>query len=117
MPVRSLVRDALAALGIRRLLLGVHDAAFPARPEEDVGIGTPHADGARELVALASDLGFDGLQLGPQGATSSSNPSPYDATLFSRSPLAVALAPLARPEWGSMLDRATLEGIVAARPG
>jgi 4-alpha-glucanotransferase len=116
-PVRTLVRDALAALGVRRLLLGVHDAAFPARPGEDVGIGTPHADGAEELVALASDLGFDGLQLGPQGATSASNPSPYDAALFSRSPLSVALAPLSRPEWGGLVEERTLERIVATRPG
>lgn len=116
-PVRPLVRDALAALGIRRFLLGVHDAAFPARPDEDVGIGTPHADGAQDLVDLASDLGFDGLQLGPQGATSASNPSPYDAALFSRNPLAVALAPLSRPEWGTLVDPAALERMVTARPG
>jgi 4-alpha-glucanotransferase len=95
----------------------VHDAAFPARPDEDVGIGTPHADGAQDLLDLASDLGFDGLQLGPQGATSASNPSPYDAALFSRNPLAVALAPLSRPEWGALLQRSALERIVAARPG
>src|SRR5512133_3268791 len=116
-PVRSLAREALAALGIRRLLLGVHDAAFPVRPDEDVGVGTPHAEGATALVELASDLGFDGLQLGPQGATSASNPSPYDGALFSRSPLSVALAPLTRPEWGELLARATLERIVATRPG
>lgn len=111
------MREALAALGIRRFLLGVHDAAFPARAEEDVGIGTPHAAGADELLALAADLGFDGLQLGPQGATSASNPSPYDAALFSRSPLSISLAALASPEGGALVERAEVERIAAGRPG
>jgi 4-alpha-glucanotransferase len=115
--VRPLVRDALAALGIRRLVLGVHDAAFPVRPDEDVGVGTPHAEGAEELVALAADLGFDGLQLGPHGATSASNPSPYDAALFSRNPLSVSLAALVRPERGGLVARAEVERIAAGRPG
>jgi 4-alpha-glucanotransferase len=116
-PLRPIVRDALAALGVRRLLLGIHDPAFPSLPREDVGRGSPYSDGAGDLLELAAALGFDGLQLGPQGATSAVNPSPYDGTLFSRNPLSVALAPLTRPEWGSILDEATLEAIVAARPG
>jgi 4-alpha-glucanotransferase len=113
---RPLLREALAALGVRRLLLGIHDAAFPSLPHEDVGRGAPTSDGAGEVLAFAADLGFDGLQLGPAGATSRSNPSPYDATLFSRSPLSVALAPLTRPEWGELLAAATLADLVAASP-
>ena len=31
------VRGALELLGVRRLLLGIHDAAFPADPEGDLG--------------------------------------------------------------------------------
>ncbi len=145
--VRRPVREALALLGIRRFLLGVHDAAFPMLPAEDVGRGAPGADGAAALIELASSLGFDGLQLGPQGATSSAwegavrlrpakppahsgaassgcpsvrqraSPSPYDGTLFARDPLAVALAPLTRPEWGSLVRPETLEAVVARRPG
>lgn len=115
-PARRLVRAALEALGVRRLLLGVHDAAFPVAASEDIGRGSPHADGAGELLELAAELGFDGLQLGPSGATSPSNPSPYDGTLFSRDPLSVALAPLTRPELGCLLGRETLEAAVAGRP-
>ncbi|WP_242343271.1 4-alpha-glucanotransferase [Anaeromyxobacter terrae] len=115
-PARRLVREALEALGIRRFLLGVHDAAFPTLPGEDVGRGSPSADGAGELLELASALGFDGLQLGPSGATSAANPSPYDGTLFSRSPLSVALAPLTRPELASLLRAETLAELVAGRP-
>ncbi|BDG01303.1 4-alpha-glucanotransferase [Anaeromyxobacter oryzae] len=114
--LRLLVREALSALGIRRFLLGIHGAAFPTLPGEDVGHGTPASDGASALLAFASELGFDGIQLGPPGATSASNPSPYDGTLFSRSPLSVALAPLTRPEWGRLLRPEALEAAAAACP-
>ena len=112
--LRSLVRDALARLGVRRLLLGIHDAAFPSRPEEDVGCGTPHGDGATDLLDLAAHLGFDGLQLGPQGAVSPGNPSPYDGTFFSRNPLSAGLADLTRNAWGSLLPPDRLAAAVRA---
>jgi 4-alpha-glucanotransferase len=114
---RRLIREALDALGIRRLLLGIHDAAFPMLPSEDVGRGSPHSAAAADLLDFAASLGFDGIQLGPQGATSRSNPSPYDGALFSREPLSIALAPLATQEWGSLLGPETLAAAVAARPG
>jgi len=114
---RRCIREALEALGIRRFLLGIHDAAFPMHPAEDVGRGSPHSAGAADLLDFAASLGFDGLQLGPQGATSASNPSPYDGALFSRDPLSIALAPLTTPEWGSLLRPDTLEALASARPG
>jgi 4-alpha-glucanotransferase len=111
------VREALALLGVRRLLLGIQDAAFPSLPGEDIGIGSPHTDAAASFLELVHDLGFDGLQLGPQGATSAVDPSPYDGTFFSRNPLSLALAPLTRPEWGSLLRAETLAALAASRPG
>jgi 4-alpha-glucanotransferase len=111
------VRQALELLGIRNLLFGVHDAALPSRDEEDVGRGSPGSAGAADLLGFVAGLGFMGLQLGPQGATSASNASPYDSTSFSRNPLSLALGPLARPEWGRLLPAEELAELVAARPG
>ena len=91
---RALVRSALAALGIRRLLLGVHDAALPGDPSDDAGRGAPLSRGGLDFLQFAHDLGFDGIQLGPQGKTSDIDASPYDGTLFSRSTLSLALGPL-----------------------
>lgn len=116
LPPRNRVREALALLGIRRLLLGIHDPAFPGGETEDVGRGSPGSFAAAGLLELAAELGFDGLQLGPQGATSAANPSPYDGTLFSRDPLSLALGPLTTPEWGSLLRPETLEALAAGRP-
>jgi 4-alpha-glucanotransferase len=95
MKERDLVREALDALGIRRLALAVHDAALPGDPRDDLGRGAPLSAGGLAFLRFAADLGFHAVQLGPQGETSEHDQSPYDATIFSRSTLSLALAPLA----------------------
>jgi 4-alpha-glucanotransferase len=110
------IRAGLSALGIERLVLAIHDGSFPSTADEDLGRGSPYGLGARALVALAAGLGFDGLQLGPQGDTSLTNPSPYDGALFSRSPLSIALATLGEdPDWAP-LAHDLLAPAVASRP-
>jgi 4-alpha-glucanotransferase len=111
------VSQALETLGVRNLLVGIQDAAFPAREDEDVGRGSPYSEGAAGFLAFVRELGFRGVQLGPQGATSAGDPSPYDGTLFSRNPVSLALRPLTRPEWGAFLRPEELAEIVAGRPG
>jgi 4-alpha-glucanotransferase len=116
MPKRERVQEALDLLGIRNLLFGIHDAAFPSRDDEDIGRGTPYSEGAADLLAFLAELGFRGVQLGPQGATSAGDASPYDGTLFSRNPLSLALGALSRPEWGELLPPEELARLVASRP-
>ena len=110
------IREALQVLGIRRLLLGIHDPAFPSISAEDIGRGSPYSLGAREFLDFGRSLGFTGVQLGPQGMTSLTNASPYDGTLFSRNPLSLALLPLATEEEGALLPEETLAALVAGRP-
>src|SRR5688500_8863050 len=78
------LRAGLDKLGVRRMLLAIHDTSFPSDPDEDIGRGSPATKAAARLFAYARGLGFTGVQLGPQGQTSRSNPSPYDGTIFSR---------------------------------
>jgi 4-alpha-glucanotransferase len=78
------IDDGLARLGVRRMLLAIHDASFPADADEDIGRGSPATRAAARLFAYARALGFTGIQLGPQGQTTRDNPSPYDSTIFSR---------------------------------
>ena len=40
-------------LGIRRLVLQIHDASFPSRPDEEVGRGSPYSAGARDFLTFA----------------------------------------------------------------
>ena len=97
--LRPRVREALEILGIRNFLLGIHDAAFPCLPEEDIGRGSPYSRGAAQFLHFIRDLGFDGIQLGPQGITTVANPSPYDGTVFSRNLLSLAPLPLTQEPW------------------
>jgi len=108
-----MVREALALLGVRRLLVGIHDAALPASPGEDAGRGAPGSAAAADFLEFVAGLGFDGLQLGPQGMTSAHDPSPYDGTCFSRDPLALALGPLASDRDGP-LPSASVEALADA---
>lgn len=108
-----MVRDALGALGVQRLLVGVFDSAFPAVPGEDLGRGSPCSRGAARFLAFARELGFTGVQLGPQGLVSASNPSPYDGALFSRNPLNLGLERLVDE---GLLQRSTLEALAASTP-
>jgi 4-alpha-glucanotransferase len=110
------IRVALARLGIDRFVLSIHQASFPAG-EDDVGVGTPHSARGVDFAAYARSLGFDGIALGPGGKTSRSNPSPYDATAFSKSPLSIALGALTGSDegpWSKLLDPSE---IVLARRG
>lgn len=75
---------ALAALGVRRFFLAIHDVSFPVDPDEDAGRGTPYSKASERFLPFVRRLGFNGLQLGPQGQTSADNASPYDGTFFSR---------------------------------
>jgi 4-alpha-glucanotransferase len=77
-------------------VLAIHDQSFPSEPDEDLGRGSPYGRGARRLLAFIRELGFNGIQLGPQGDTTLVNPSPYDGAQWTRSPGSVAL--------GSLLD-------------
>lgn len=107
---------ALKVLGIRHFLLGIQDPAFPCLPEEDIGRGSPYSVGSRDFLAFIRRLGFNGLQLGPQGMTSPTNSSPYDGTLFSRNRLSLAPQPLTTSAWGKLLSKETLAELVDGRP-
>lgn len=113
---RGLVREALAQLGIDALLLGIFDRAFPVEAEHDTGAGSPYGAGGARFVEFARQLGFTGIQLGPQGDTGVGNPSPYDGGSAARGLLALSLADLAGPAWGGLLPAAALEAHVRGRP-
>ncbi|MDD5760436.1 MAG: 4-alpha-glucanotransferase, partial [Desulfobulbaceae bacterium] len=110
------IQEALRVLGIRRLLLGIQDPAFPCHSEEDIGRGSPYAEGARQFMAFARSLGFNGLQLGPQGMTSLANASPYDGTLFSRNQLSLAPLPLTKISGDELFSQKLLADLVQERP-
>jgi 4-alpha-glucanotransferase len=88
---RHCVSEGLRVLGVDNLFLQIHDPSFPSFETEETTRGSPYTRGAAHFLSRMRNMGFNGLQLGPQGATSAGNPSPYDGTLFSRNPLSISL--------------------------
>ncbi|MBN1207820.1 MAG: 4-alpha-glucanotransferase [Myxococcaceae bacterium] len=113
---RQLITAALAALDVRNLVLGIHDSSFPSEPQEDIGRGSPYSRGAARFLEFARELGFTGIQLGPQGQTSEFNASPYDSTLFSRNVLNIPAAALVEPDQGALLSPDGLSSLVDSLP-
>lgn len=111
------VREGLARLGVRRLLLAIHDTSFPSDPDEDLGRGSTATRAAARLMAYAHGLGFTGLQLGPQGQTSRDNPSPYDGTIFSRHLGNIGMDAWRAGAFVGLIDEADLAGAVLPAPG
>ena len=107
------IAEALQLLGKDRLLLAVHDASFPGIADADAGRGSPYGAGGEAFARFARELGFTGLQFGPQGQTSPINASPYDGTLFSRNPLSLDLKTLVDE---GLLSEASWQGITACNP-
>jgi 4-alpha-glucanotransferase len=113
---RDAVADALAVLGVDRVIFGIHASAFPAGAM-DVGYGSPHSAEGRRLLGFVKGIGFDTLQLGPGGQVSDHDLSPYDGTAFARNLLCLDLEALCDERFGALLARADLEGIVGAEAG
>lgn len=88
---RHCISEGLRVLGVDNLFLQIHDPSFPSLEAEETTRGSPYTRGAAHFIQRMRNMGFNGLQLGPQGATSAGNPSPYDGTLFSRNPLSISL--------------------------
>ncbi len=99
----ELIQKGLELLEIDRLVLAIHDQSFPGSAEEDIGRGSPYSRSGREFLSFVQKLGFNGVQLGPQGKTTRSDPSPYTGTIFSRNILSIA-------PWQLAQDRA-LKGL------
>ena len=113
----AVVADGLRALDVRELTLVVHDASFPAEDDEDVGRGAPGTRGALRFLRFVRELGFTGVQLGPDGQTPPDDPSPYRSAALPKNPLSIALAPLAEDAaWGGVLTAEALRAAVRARP-
>lgn len=107
----SAVREAFELLGVRNVVFGIHSAAFPGRPDEDLGRGSVYSSAAWQLLEWVAGLGFNAVQLGPMGLTGQGNASPYDGTVFSRNPLDLPASVLVDE---GLVERSALEPLLGA---
>ena len=115
---RRCIREALERLDVQNLVLGIHDLSLPSGEDEDTGRGAPCSEAGLDLLRFVRGLGFDGIQLGPQGETHQGGASPYEGTIFSRNTLSISLACLVEGDdsWSGLLARDALAGVVARKP-
>ena len=115
---RCCVREALERLDVRNLVLGIQDPSLPGTEQYDTGRGAPHSEAALNLLRFVRNLGFDGIQFGPQGETQEGSASPYEGTIFSRNTLSISLSHLVEGDdwWSGLLAPDSLAEVAAGRP-
>lgn len=112
---KQLVSDALKVLGKKHMALICHGVSFPALEGENTGFGTYNSNAAKKLFEFVGGI-FNVIQLGPNGKTKSSDPSPYTGTVFSQNPLFVDLKSLTENRWHKLLSIETFNKIVESSP-
>ena len=113
----SAVSQALALLGKDRVALIAHAPSFPDAPGEPTGIGSPLTNGGRKFQDFIAQLGFNRVQLGPNGILKPFVPSPYQSSAFSLSPFLIDLDALAAdPYWCGLLKPEQLAALRKQHP-
>ena len=112
---KQIVSDALKVLGKKHMALICHGVSFPAPEGENTGFGTYNSNAAKKLFEFVGNM-FNVIQLGPNGKTKSSDPSPYTGTVFSQNPLFVDLKSLTENKWHKLLSVETFNKIVESNP-
>lgn len=112
---KKTLSDALKVLGKKHMALICHGVSFPALEGENTGFGTYNSNAAKKLFEFVGGI-FNVIQLGPNGKTKSSDPSPYTGTVFSQNPLFADLKSLTENKWHKLLSSETFNKIVESNP-
>ncbi|HIT55543.1 TPA: 4-alpha-glucanotransferase [Candidatus Galligastranaerophilus intestinigallinarum] len=112
---KKTLSDALKVLGKKHMALICHGVSFPALEGENTGFGTYNSNAAKKLFEFVGGI-FNVIQLGPNGKTKSSDPSPYTGTVFSQNPLFADLKSLTENKWHKLLSVETFNKIVESNP-
>ena len=112
---KSVIRDALKALGKKHFAFISHANSFPAEQGKNTGFGSSNSNSAKKLMDFLSGV-FTDIQLGPAGKTKSIDASPYTGTIFSNNPLFIDLEQLTTDEWHNILSTETYRKICDNNP-
>lgn len=107
---RQAMKNGLEYLGVQNLSMILHGSCFPA-VGRDTFVGSPYSKGSEKVVDLLELHGFNGIQLGPNGAISKENVSPYNGRVFAQNKLFIDLEKLTTPEYASILSKETFEDL------
>jgi len=113
---KKTIQKALKVLDVKNFALIAHGASFPSKKTKDTGFGSYNSEGGKKFMEFANNLGFNAIQLGPDGKTKAVDSSPYTGTLFSNNPLFIDLYQLTTEEFGEILDEEHFQKIVDNNP-
>jgi len=113
---KKTVEKALKVLKKKNLSMIIHGPSFPSAEGQNIGIGSPNTQGGQNFMQFLSDLGFNGVQLGPEGKTKPIDASPYVGTMFSYNPLFIDLYQLTQKDYAEILSSDTYKRIVSENP-
>ena len=98
------------AAGVKQRIAITHGSVFPA-VGRDTFIGSPYGEGAKVWINFLKLNGFTGNQLGPNGALSAGQISPYNSSALNENPLFIDLKALTTDKYGCILSKQTYEAI------
>lgn len=98
----TVIKEAKDYLGIRNLALIMHGSSFPVA-KNDLFIGSPINNKAKEVNDFLKMHGFDSIQLGPPGLLQRDDFSPYLSSIHSRNYLFTDMEQLTKPNYGKLL--------------
>lgn len=104
------IENGFDVAGVKKRIAITHGSVFPA-VGRDTFIGSPYGEGAKEWISFLKLYGFNGNQLGPNGALYGNNPSPYNSSALNENPLFVDLKALTSDRYGRILSKKTYERI------
>lgn len=97
------MEDGFKAAGVRKRIAITHGSVFPAI-ERDSFIGSPYGAAAKKYIEFLKLNGFNGNQLGPNGALSENNISPYNTSALNENRLFIDLKELTTEKYGKILS-------------
>ena len=110
------IQEALNALGDKNISIIMQGNSFPSLPNEDIGIGSPYTNGAKEVANFWSVIA-DKCILGPWGITANgAKHSPYNSTLESQNPFFIDFKLLTTDEGYNLLSPKTFNNVVKNNP-
>ena len=111
---KSTINAAYAELGKKTRALMTPVFSFPQIKSEDTGSGSLVSKGTENLLETASLLGFNAIQILPEGKTYH---APYNSTVFSTNPNFITLKELTEEKWGFLLSDKKCNEVIKADKG
>ena len=105
---KNAIGAALDYLGTQSLAMILHGSCNPVT-ENDLGIGSPCNEKAKDVIALERLHGFNANQLGPMGEITRGDISPYSASVFALNRMFIDAEALTQDRYANIIPEEELK--------